>query len=122
MNPNEEQATHLVELHKHEDGYEVHEGGVELEGNVGGADVVGAGHDALHAQGQPHGEVEPVLAGNPILLLVDPFVLLKKRLELELLEEHDAHEEKPEDTVAKVTKHMVEVTHKTQGFSEKKNP
>ena len=111
---------HLVELHKHEDGYEVHEGGVELEGNVGGADVVRAGHDALHAQGEPHGEVEPVLTGNPILLLVDPFVLFKKRLELELLEEHDAHEEKPKYTVAKVTEHMVEVTHKTQGFSEKK--
>ena len=84
--------------------------------------MVRAGHDALHAQGEAHGEVEPVLAGNPILLLVDPFVLFKKRLELELLEEHDAHEEKPKYTVAKVTEHMVEVTHKTQGFSEKKNP
>ena len=83
--------------------------------------MVGAGHHALHAQGEAHGEVEPVLARNAVLLLVDPFVLFKKRLELEFLEEHDAHEKKPEDTVAKVAKHMVEVTHKTQGFSEKTN-
>ena len=48
----------LVELHEHKDGDDVHEGGVELEGDVGWADVVAGGHDALHHQGQAHRVVE----------------------------------------------------------------
>ena len=45
---------------------------------------------------------------------MDPFVLLKKRLKLELLEENDAHEEESKDAVAKVAEHVVEVPDKAQ--------
>ena len=54
----------LEQLYKHQDGDEVHVGGVELEGEGGGADVEDGGHDALHHQGQPHRVVEFWLAGN----------------------------------------------------------
>ena len=122
----------LIELHKHEDSDEVHEGGVELEGDIGGADVVGAGHHPLHAQGKTHRKVESILARNPkfflgktqyqsqqylhLINLLDPFVLLKKRLKLELLKEDNAHKEQSKDTVTKVAEHMVEVADKTQRF------
>ena len=49
---------------------------------------------------------------------MDPFVLLQKRLKLELLEEYNAHEEQSKDAVAKVAEHMVEVTDKAQRFPE----
>ena len=45
---------------------------------------------------------------------MDPFVLLQKRLKLELLEENDAHEEESKDAVAKVAEHVVEVPDKAQ--------
>ena len=45
---------------------------------------------------------------------MDPFVLLEKRLKLELLEENDAHEEESKDAVAKVAEHVVEVPDKAQ--------
>ena len=41
----------LVELDYHKDANEVHVGGVELEVDVGGADVVAGRHDPLHQQG-----------------------------------------------------------------------
>ena len=47
----------LEELDEHEDGDEVHEGGVKLEGEGGGADVVDGGHDAFHDQGGSQGVV-----------------------------------------------------------------
>ena len=56
-----QQLKYLVEFHKHEDSNEVHEGRVELEGDVGGADVVGGGHHSLHEERQAQGEVETVL-------------------------------------------------------------
>ena len=52
--------------------------------------------------------------------LLDPFVLLQKRLKLELLEENDAHEEQSKDAIAKVAEHVVEVAHKAQRFPEQK--
>ena len=132
----------LIKLHKHEDSDEVHEGGVELEGNVGGADVVRAGHHPLHAQSKTHSKIEPILARDAIFFLVenliymninerifsllvlfyllDPFVLLQKRLKLELLEENDAHEEEPKDAIAKVAEHVVEVTDEAQRFPGQK--
>ena len=55
-----------------------------------------------------------------LIYLLDPFVLLKKRLKLELLEEDNAHEEQSKDAVAKVAEHMVEVANKTQRFPEPK--
>ena len=48
--------------------------------------------------------------------LLDSFVLLEKRLKLELLEEDDAHEEEAEDAVAKVAEHVVEVADEPQRF------
>ena len=61
----------LIELHKHEDCDQIHEGSVELEGDVGGADVVGAGHHPLHAQGKTHCKIESILARNAIFFLVE---------------------------------------------------
>ena len=52
--------------------------------------------------------------------LLDPFVLLEKRLKLELLEEDNAHEEQSKDAVAKVAENVVEVAHKAQRFPEQK--
>ena len=37
--------TDLIEFEEHEDEDEVHEGGVELDGDVDGADVEAGGHD-----------------------------------------------------------------------------
>ena len=45
-------------------GHVLHEGRVELEGDVGGTDVVAGRHDPLHDQGQPHGVVELRLTGD----------------------------------------------------------
>ena len=47
---------------------------------------------------------------------MDSFVLLEKRLKLELLEENDAHEEQAKDAISKVAEHVVEVTDKPQRF------
>ena len=61
----------LVELDEAERGDGVHEGGVELEILVCGADVVGSAEQALHNHGQAHGvkdaEVlrDSKLAGTP---------------------------------------------------------
>ena len=55
-----------------------------------------------------------------LIHLVDPFVLLEKRLKLELLEENDAHEEQSKDAIAKVAEHVVEVTDKAQRFPGQK--
>ena len=49
-----------------------------------------------------------------LIHLLDSFVLLEKRLKLELLEEDDAHEEQSKDTIAKVAEHVVEVTDEAQ--------
>mgnify|MGYP003320350269 CR=1 FL=1 len=38
---------YLIELEKHENGHEVHEGGVELEGDFSWTYVVTAGHHTL---------------------------------------------------------------------------
>ena len=106
----------LVEFHEHEDSDEVHEGRVELEGDIGGADVVAARHDALHEEREAHGKVEAVLGGDTILLLVNTSVLHQEGTVLELLEQDDAHEEKTKHTVAEVTEHVVEVPDKPQRF------
>ena len=55
-----------------------------------------------------------------LFYLLYPFVLLQKRLKLELLEENDAHEEEPKDAIAKVAEHMVEVTDEAQRFPGQK--
>ena len=110
------QASYLVEFHKHEDSNEVHEGGVKLEGDVGGTDVVGGGHDSLHEEGQAEGEVETVLGRDSELLSPDGRVVFEELLVLHLLEENDAHEEEAEDTVAEVAEDVVEVSDETQGF------
>ena len=34
------QASYLVEFHKHEDSNEVHEGGVKLKADIGGANMI----------------------------------------------------------------------------------
>ena len=108
------QASYLVEFHKHEDSNEVHEGGVKLEGDVGGADVVGGGHDSLHEESQAEGEVETVLCRDPELFPPDGRVVFQELLVLHLLEENDAHEEEAEDTVAEVAEDVVEVSDETQ--------
>ena len=104
--------------------------------------MVRAGHHPLHAQSKTHSKIESILARNAIFFLVenlvymninepifsllvlfyllDPFVLLQKRLKLELLEENDAHEEEPKDAIAKVTEHVVEVTDEAQRFPGQK--
>ena len=55
-----------------------------------------------------------------LIYLLDPFVLLQKRLKLELLKENDAHEEQSKDAIAKVAEHVVEVTDKAQRFPGQK--
>ena len=101
---------YLVELHEHEDGNEVHEGGVELEGDVGGTDVIAGAHDPLHEEGQTEGEVETVLGGNSELLLLDGGIVLQEGFVLHLLEEDDAHEEETKDAVAEVTEDVIEIS------------
>ena len=110
------QASYLVEFHKHEDSNEVHEGGVKLEGDVGGADVVGGGHDSLHEESQAQREVEAVLCRHSKLFSPDGLVVFQELLVLHLLEENNAHEEETEHAVAEVTKYVVEVPDETQGF------
>ena len=63
--------SNLVKLHKHQYSDQVHEGGVELEGDIGGTDVVGAGHHPLHAQSKTHSKVESILARDTIFFLVE---------------------------------------------------
>ena len=47
----------LIELEEHEDSDEVHVGGVKLESNCCGADMIAAGHDSLHNKSRSHGIV-----------------------------------------------------------------
>ena len=106
----------LIELHEHEDGDEIHEGGVELEGDVGGADVVAAGHDALHEQSQTQSIVEWILGGDTKLLLHYALVLVQEVLILQLFDQDYPHEEETECTVSQVAEHMIEVPHQAQGL------
>ena len=95
----------LVELHEHESGDEVHEGGIELEGDVGGADVVAGGHDALHDQGKAHGVVQFRLDGNSKLVGFNLLVFSQSPLEYFRLPHSEVdyhHEQQTERHVADV--------------------
>ena len=106
----------LVELHEHENSNEVHEGCIKLESDIGGTNMITARHDTLHEQCQSHGKVETILSGHTILVLVNVGVVCQELSVSNLLEQHYQHEEEAKDTVAKVAKHMIEVSDKTQRF------
>ena len=123
----------MVEFHKHEDCNEVpdrirlnvrymsaqyvHEGGVELECDVGGTDVVAGAHHPLHEEGQSQREVEAVLGRNSKLFFLDCCVVFQKFLVLHLVEENNAHVEEAEHTVAQVAEDVVEVSDQTKWLS-----
>ena len=56
----------LVDLEQDEDGDRVHEGRVELEVGVVGADVVARAHDPLHDEGEAHGVVHAKVLGDAV--------------------------------------------------------
>ena len=70
--------TTLEELDEHQDGHEVHVGGVKLEGEGGGADVVDCGHHPLHDESCPHGVIHTVLLWHPVLVWVEVLVTYLK--------------------------------------------
>ena len=55
----------LEELQAHEDSEGVHVGGVELEVDLGGAEVVAGRHDPDHDEGQGHGVVDGEAVDHP---------------------------------------------------------
>ena len=109
----------LIELHEHQDGNEVHEGCIELEGDVGGADMVAAGHDALHEESQTHGIVQRILCGHSKLLFANIGVLGQEALVAKLFDQDDSHEEEAEGTISEVAEDMVKVSDQSKRFSAK---
>ena len=131
-------CSHLVELHEHKDSDEVpdreshefdiveyqhlHEGRVELEGDVGGTDVVAGGHDSLHHESHSHGVVEPVLAGHSQHAAVH--ALLFSHFPLEFIEFlftqfDDIHKKETEDTVAEIAEDVIEIINFSKRFLAK---
>ena len=119
--------SYLVEFHEHEDSNEIHEGRVELEGDLGGADVVAGGHDALHGQSQTHRVVQAVLSGNSqtgeinifnSIFIFHLFVnFFLKAFIFFLSNPNNHHEENAEETIAKVAENVIEVTQRSQASS-----
>ena len=116
--------SYLVESHEHQDGNDIHEGGVELEGDLGGADVIAGGHDALHDQSQAHRIVQAVLPGNSEtgainLLRYWQFCsqLFLKRFISFLSYLNNQHEDEAEDTVTKVAENVIEITQPSKASS-----
>ena len=108
---------YLVELHEHEDGNEVHEGGVELEGDVGGTDVIAGAHNPLHEEGQAQGEVEAVLGRHSVALRRDGLILTQESVVLQFLKVDDGHKEQAKHAVAEITENVIEISKKTQRLS-----
>jgi hypothetical protein len=96
----------LEQRDDHEDYKSVHVGCVELERDIGGADVVARGHDTNHYQCHPHGIEVDEGSACPELLLLLTANSLPLVPQLLLLADHQQIKE-AEDDVAGVAEEVV---------------
>ena len=106
----------LIDLQHTENGNGVHEGCVELEVGVVWTDVIGARHEALHDQCEPHGIEETWVIWYSIFP-VDIRVLRHQLLVQQLSPPDEHHEEAPQHHVANVGEDVVEIGECPKGMS-----
>ena len=108
--------TTLEELDKHQYSDEIHVGGVKLEGECRGADMVDGGHDALHDESGTHCIINAVLLRHTVLARIKVSVACLEAAISLTLHSNYTYEKNAKDDVAEVAKGAPKILQLSQWF------